>query len=173
VDLKQMIRTVPDFPKKGVMFRDITTLIRDGAALDEAATLLAERFRAKRPEIVLGIESRGFIIGTAVALKLGVGFAPIRKEGKLPAETHREEYVLEYGTDCVEMHADAVAPGQRALLIDDLLATGGTAQASARLIERAGGQVVGCGFLIELAFLKGAEKLKKYDVHSLIRYDSE
>jgi adenine phosphoribosyltransferase len=173
MDLKRMIRTVPDFPKKGIMFRDITTLIRDGRALDETATLLAERFRAKRPEIVLGIESRGFIIGAAVAVKLGVGFAPVRKKGKLPAETIRAEYSLEYGTDCVEIHADALRRGQRVLLIDDLIATGGTAEAAARLVEQAGGTVVGCGFLIDLAFLKGAAKLKKYDVYSLIQYDSE
>jgi adenine phosphoribosyltransferase len=173
VDLKQMIRTVPDFPKKGVMFRDITTLIQDGVALNEVATLLAERFRAKRPEVVLGIESRGFVIGAAVALKLGVGFVPVRKKGKLPAKTLHAEYALEYGTDCIEIHADAIKPGQRVLLIDDLLATGGTAEAAARLVEQAGGKVIGCGFLIDLAFLKGAEKLKKYEVYSLVRYDSE
>ena len=173
MDLKGMIRTVPDFPKKGIMFRDITTLVQDGAALDEAATRLAERFRAKRPEIVLGIESRGFIIGAAVALKLGVGFAPVRKKGKLPAKTIRAEYALEYGTDCVEIHADAVTRGQRVLLIDDLIATGGTAVAAVRLIEQAGGKVVGCAFLIDLTFLKGAQKLNKYDVYSLIQYDSE
>ena len=173
MDLKAMIRTVPDFPKKGIMFRDITTLVQHGAALDEAATRLADRFRAKRPEIVLGIESRGFIIGTAVALKLGVGFAPVRKKGKLPAKTICMEYALEYGTDCVEMHADAVARGQRVLLIDDLVATGGTAVAAARLIEQAGGEIVGCGFMIDLTFLKGSEKLKKYEVFSLIQYDSE
>jgi len=173
MDLKGMIRTVPDFPRKGIMFRDITTLLLDGAALDESATLLAERFRPKRPEIVFGVESRGFIIGAAVALKLGIGFAPVRKKGKLPAKTIRARYALEYGTDCIEMHADAVKRGQRVLLIDDLLATGGTAKAAARLVERAGGRVVGCGFLIELSFLKGAQKLKKYGVYSLIRYESE
>ena len=173
MDLKALIRNVPDFPKKGIVFRDITTLIKDGPALNEAATRLAEHFAPKKPEIVLGIESRGFILGTAVALKLGVGFGPIRKKGKLPAHTHRAEYALEYGTDCIEMHVDAVSPGQRALLIDDLLATGGTAEAAARLIEQAGGRIVGCGFLIDLAFLNGAGKLKKYDVLSLIQYDSE
>jgi len=173
MDLKALIRNVPDFPKKGIVFRDITTLIKDGEALKEVTTRLAERFGPKKPEIVVGIESRGFILGAAVALQLGVGFAPIRKKGKLPAHTHRAEYALEYGTDCIEMHVDAVARDQRVLLIDDLLATGGTAEAATRLIEQAGGRVVGCGLLIDLAFLNGAEKLKKYDVFSLIQYDSE
>jgi len=173
MNLKALIRNVPDFPKKGIVFRDITTLIKNGAALDEAATRLADHFRPRQPEIVVGIESRGFIIGAAVALKLGVGLVLVRKRGKLPAKTLRAEYALEYGTDSVEMHADAIAPGQKALLIDDLIATGGTAEAAARLIEEAGGKVVGCGFLIDLTFLKGAEKLKKHDVFSLIRYDSE
>ena len=173
MDLKSLVRNVRDFPKPGIVFRDITTLIKDGAALGEAATLLAEHFQAKNSDLVVGVEARGFIIGTAVALKLGVGFIPVRKKGKLPAETLVAEYDLEYGTDCVEMHADAVRPGQKVLLIDDLLATGGTAEATARLIEQAGGEVVGCGFLIDLAFLNGAEKLKKYEVFSLIQYDSE
>jgi adenine phosphoribosyltransferase len=170
MDLKGLIRTVPDFPKKGIMFRDITTLVQNGAALDEAATRLAERFRAKRPEIVLGIESRGFIIGTAVALKLGVGFAPVRKKGKLPAKTIRAEYALEYGTDCVEMHADAIARGQRVLLIDDLIATGGTAEAAALLLEKIGARILEVNFVIELAFLKGREKLKRFPVRSLVTY---
>jgi len=173
MDLKALIRNVPGFPKPGIVFRDITTLIKHGAALDEVATRLAERFRQKRPDLVLGVESRGFIIGAAVALKLGVGFVPARKKGKLPARTLSVEYDLEYGKDSVEIHADAIQPGQRVLLIDDLLATGGTAEASTRLIEQAGGQVIGCGFLIDLAYLKGAEKLKKYEVFSLVRYDSE
>ncbi len=172
-DLRALVRSVPDFPKKGIVFRDITTLIKNGSALNEAATRLADHFTSKKPQIVMGIESRGFILGAAVALKLGVGFAPIRKKGKLPCKTLRAEYALEYGTDCVEMHADAVEPKQRCLLIDDLIATGGTAQAATRLIEQAGGQVVGCGFLIDLAFLNGCAKLKKYDCFSLIRYDSE
>lgn len=173
MNLRSLIRKVPDFPKPGIVFRDITTLIKDGAALDEAATQLADHFRDKHPDLVLGVEARGFIIGTAVALKLGVGFIPARKKGKLPAETLQAEYALEYGTDCVEMHTDAVKPGQSVLLIDDLLATGGTAQACSRLIEQAGGEIVGCGFLIDLAFLNGAQKLKKYKVFSLIQDDSE
>jgi len=173
MDLKSLIRNVPDFPKPGIVFRDITTLIRDGAAFDDATTRLATYFQAKTPDLVLGVESRGFIVGAAVAIKLRAGFVPARKPGKLPAETMREEYALEYGTDVVEIHRDAVAPGQRVLFIDDLIATGGTAEAACRLVERAGGEVVGCGFLIDLAFLKGTDRLKQYEVFSLIRYDSE
>ena len=173
MDLKALVRNVPDFPKPGIVFRDITTLIKDARALDEVAVLLADRFRDRTPELVLGVEARGFIIGAAVALKLGVGFVPARKPGKLPADTIRAEYELEYGTDAVEIHADAIQPGQRVLLIDDLLATGGTAEAASRLIEQAGGEVVGCGFMIDLAFLNGAAKLEKYEVFSLIRYDAE
>ena len=173
MDLKALIRSVPDFPKPGIVFRDITTLIKDGAALDEVATRLADHFRDKGPELVLGVESRGFIIGVAVALKLGVGFVPARKKGKLPAATLSAEYELEYGTDSVEIHADAIHPGQKVLFIDDLLATGGTAEASGRLIRQAGGELVGYGFMIDLAFLNGAQRLKDAEVFSLIRYDSE
>lgn len=173
MNLEALVRKVPDFPKKGIVFIDITTVIKNGEALNEIATRLADRFRAKRPDMVVGIESRGFILGAAVALKLGVGFVPIRKKGKLPAKTYGAEYSLEYGTDSVEMHTDALQPGQKALLIDDLIATGGTAEATCRLIEKAGAQVVGCGFMVNLAFLKGVDKLKKYDVCWLIQYDSE
>jgi len=173
MDLEALMRKVPDFPKKGIMFIDITTVIKDGAALDYIATHLAERYRAKKPDIVVGIESRGFILGAAVALKLGLGFVPVRKKGKLPAETISEEYALEYGTDTVEMHTDALKPGHKALLIDDLIATGGTAEATCRLIEKAGAEVVGCGFLVNLAFLNGVDKLKKHDVYWMIQYDSE
>jgi len=173
MDLKALIRNVPDFPKPGIVFRDITTLIKDGAALEAVAASLANHFRDKAPDLVLGVESRGFIIGTAVALKLGVGFVPARKKGKLPAKTLSAEYQLEYGTDSVEIHVDAIRPGQKILFIDDLLATGGTAEASTRLIEQAGGEVVGCGFMIDLTFLNGAAKLKQYEVFSLIEYDAE
>ena len=173
MDLRAMIRNVPDFPKPGIVFRDITTLISDGAALDAAASQLADHFRAQRPDLVIGVESRGFILGVAVALKLGVGFIPARKPGKLPAETISEQYELEYGTDAIEIHKDAIMPGRKALLIDDLIATGGTAEAAVKLVEQAGGAVVGCGFLIELAFLKGTDKLSEYEVFSLIRYDAE
>ena len=173
MELRPLIRIVRDFPKPGIGFRDITTLIRDGKALDETASLLADRFRDRKPDLVLGAESRGFIIGVAVALKLGAGFIPARKPGKLPAATLRAEYELEYGTDALEIHADAIGPGEKVLLIDDLLATGGTAKACAEMIEEAGGELVGCGFLIELTFLNGAAKLDKYDVFSLIRDDTE
>ena len=173
MDLKAMIRSVRDFPKPGIVFRDITTLIKDGKALEAVAWQLADRFRDSEPDLVLGVESRGFILGTAVALKLGAGFIPARKPGKLPAEVVREEYELEYGMDAIEVHADAVERGQKVLLIDDLIATGGTSLAATNLIERMKGEVVGCGFLIDLAFLQGADKLSKYDVFSLIRYDSE
>jgi len=173
MDLKVLIRNVKDFPKEGIVFRDITTLIKNGAALDHAAARLAQIFRPKNPDLVIGVESRGFIMGVAVALKLGVGFVPARKPGKLPAETIREEYQLEYGADAVEIHRDAIEPGQKVLFIDDLIATGGTAEATCKLVEQAGGEIVGCGFLIDLAFLNGADKLRKYDVHSLVRYDSE
>ncbi len=173
MDLKTLIRSVPDFPKKGIVFRDITTLLRNGPALEEACARIADHFRPKKPDVVVGVEARGFILGTGVALKLGVGFIPIRKKGKLPHRTHREEYALEYGVDVIEMHTDAVEPGQKCLLVEDLIATGGTAHAAVRLIEKSGGVVAGCGFLIDLAFLKGAQKLAKYDVLSLITYDSE
>ena len=171
--MKALIRNVPDFPKPGIMFRDITTLISDGRALDEVAARLADHFREKRPDVVVGIEARGFIIGTAVALKLGVGFVPVRKKGKLPAKTLSAEYALEYGADAVEVHADAICPGKKVLLIDDLLATGGTAEACTRLVEEAGGEVVGCGFMIGFTFLNAAEKLKKHDLFWLVEYDSE
>jgi adenine phosphoribosyltransferase len=171
--LESLVRKVPDFPKPGIVFIDITTVIKNGEAFDDLATRIADRFRDKKPDMVVGIESRGFIIGAAVALKLGVGFVPVRKKGKLPADTIGATYDLEYGTDSVEMHTDALNPGQRALLVDDLIATGGTAEATCRLIETAGAEVVGCGFLVNLAFLKGVDKLKKYDVHWLIQYDTE
>ena len=144
MDLKSLVRSVPGFPKPGIVFRDITTLIQNGAALEESAARLADHFRAAKPEIVVGIESRGFIVGTAVALKLGTGVALVRKKGKLPYRTLRVEYALEYGTDTVELHVDAIKPGQRALLIDDLIATGGTTVAAAKLVEQAGGRIVGC-----------------------------
>jgi len=173
MDLKALIRSVPDFPKPGIVFRDITTLIKNGPALDEVATQLADHFRAKNPDVVLGVEARGFIIGTVVALKLGVGFIPARKKGKLPAETISEEYELEYGTDSIEIHTDAIETGQKVLFIDDLLATGGTAEASGRLIRQTGGKVIGYGFMIDLAFLNGAARLTDSEVFSLMRYDEE
>jgi len=173
VDLRNFIRSIAGFPKEGIVFRDITPLLADGAALKEASRLMADRFRDKNPELVVGAEARGFIFGTAVALELGVGFAPVRKPGKLPARTVEYSYELEYGTDTLTMHWDAVRPGQRVLLVDDLLATGGTMEACAHMVEQLGGEVVGCAFLIELSFLNGREKLKQYDVVSLIDYPSE
>ncbi|MDZ7260823.1 MAG: adenine phosphoribosyltransferase [candidate division KSB1 bacterium] len=171
--LKHLIRNVPDFPKKGIGFKDITTLIKDGKAFRKAVDDLAEPFQDKGVDLVVGVEARGFIFAAALAYKWGVGVIPVRKPGKLPAETLKEEYALEYGTDAVEIHKDAIQKGQRVLIVDDLLATGGTVAATARLVERLGGQIVGIAFLIELSFLKGREKLKKYQTVSLIKFDEE
>jgi len=172
-DLRSKIRNVPDFPVKGIQFKDITTLVKDGKAFAEVIDLFDRRFRGKGVEVVVGVESRGFIFGGALAYKWGVGFVPVRKPGKLPAEKLREEYELEYGTDALEIHADAIRPGQKVLVIDDLLATGGTLAATARLVERLGGVIVGMAFLIELNFLHGREKIRQYDLYSIIQYESE
>ncbi len=173
MDIKNLIRTVPDFPKKGIMFRDITTLLKDEKGISKALEQLYNLAKSKELTKVVGIESRGFILGGALAAKLGVGFVPIRKPGKLPAATVSESYVLEYGTDSIEIHKDAIQPGDKVLLHDDLLATGGTMEAACKLVEKLGGEVVQISFLIELTFLNGIEKLKNYEVHSLIEYDSE
>jgi len=173
VDLKSIIRSVPDFPKKGIVFRDITTLLANAGAMRETADGMAERFRAAGVDVVVGIEARGFIFGALVAERLGVGFAPVRKAGKLPYRTVYETYELEYGTDRVEMHTDAVRRGQRVLVVDDLLATGGTAGACCRLVEKLGGVVVGCAFVIELGFLRGRERLKGREVLTLVNYEAE
>ena len=173
MDLKSLIRDVPDFPKPGIVFKDITTLTKDPEGLKAAADGIADRYRDAKVDVVVGIESRGFIFGALVADRLGVGFVPARKPGKLPAETVRKEYELEYGTDAIEMHKDAVAPGQRVLIVDDLLATGGTAKAAAELVEDLGGVVVAIAFVIDLAFLKGREKLAGYEVFSLVEYEAE
>jgi adenine phosphoribosyltransferase len=167
--LTRRIRDVPDFPKPGIMFKDVTPLLGDGAAFRLAIDLLAERVRAHLPELIVGIESRGFIFGAALADRVGVGFVPVRKPGKLPYRTTRETYALEYGTDALEMHEDAVE-GRRCLVVDDLLATGGTAAATARLVERLRGRVEGFAFVIELDFLKGRERLAPRIVDSLIHY---
>lgn len=172
-DLRERIRSVPDFPKKGIVFRDITTLLKDPGALHSAVDRLALRYRAAGIEAVVCTEARGFILGAPLAYVLGAGFVPARKPGKLPAAAVRQEYALEYGSDAVEIHIDAIRPGQRILVHDDLLATGGTIQATCRLVERLGGKIVGVSFLIELSFLKGRERLKDYDVFSLVVYDSE
>ena len=172
-DLLGKIRTVPDFPRKGIMFRDITTLLKDGPAFAQAVDLLEKRYRQTKADKVVGIESRGFILGAPLALRLGAGFVPARKPGKLPAPVARQEYALEYGTDAIEIHRDALQPGERVLLHDDLLATGGTMTAACRLVESLGGTIIGISFLIELSFLKGRAKLTPYDVFSLLQYDSE
>ncbi len=171
--LKDLIRSVPDFPKKGIVFRDITTLLENPAGLTEAVDLLARQYSGRRIDKVASVEARGFILGGALAYRLGVGFVPIRKPGKLPAARTREEYTLEYGTDAVEIHSDAIAPGDRVLIHDDLLATGGTIAAAAKLVERLGGTVAGLAFLIELTFLKGRDKLRGYDIFSIVRYEQE
>ena len=173
MDLRAYIRDIPDFPKPGIVFKDITPLLLDPAALDAAVTGIADYARPLNVDLVVAAEARGFILGAAVARELGVGFVPARKPGKLPAETVSAEYILEYGVDALEMHADALRDGARVLLHDDLLATGGTARALAELAEGAGAQVAGFAFLVELSFLGGREKLAPYDVHTLIAYDAE
>ena len=170
-ELKKVIREVPDYPKKGILFYDITTLLKDSKALVQTVDVMSQRYIGQDIDTIVGIESRGFIFGTAMAYRLGVGFIPVRKPGKLPAKVLRESYSLEYGEDTVEMHEDAVEKGQRILLVDDLLATGGTASAVCNLIEKAGGNIVECAFVIELNFLKGREKLGSRKIFSLIQYD--
>ncbi len=173
MDLKTKIRSIPDFPKKGIVFRDITTLLQDPAAYETAIDQFCMHFAKHKVTKVGVIESRGFIFGGPIAMALGVGLVPIRKKGKLPWDTVRQSYKLEYGTDSLEVHRDAVNKRDRVLIIDDLLATGGTARASTKLIEKLGAKVVGLGFLIELSFLGGRKKLSEYDVLTLINYDSE
>lgn len=169
-ELKRLIREVPDFPKPGINFYDITTLLKDGAGFRQVIDCLSARFAQSKADVVLGIEARGFIIAPAVAYAIGQGFIPVRKPKKLPAPCEREEYALEYGTDVLEIHRDAIQPGQNVLIIDDVLATGGTASATARLVEKLGGKVAGFGFILELDFLKGREKLGRYDAYSLVHY---
>ena len=168
--LKQAIRSVPDFPKPGILFRDITPVLSDPALFRDTVEGLAGPFRNDRISKVLGIESRGFIFGPPLALQLGAGFVPARKRGKLPRETIRETYALEYGTDSLEIHRDSFSPGERVLIVDDLLATGGTASGAARLVEKVGAQVVGAAFVVELKFLDGRGKLPDRRVHVLVRY---
>ena len=171
IDLGEFIRDIPDFPKKGVIFKDITPLLLDPVALDEAIGQLAEPYRDAGIEIVVGIESRGFIFAPAVAREIGAGFVPVRKPGKLPHKTISREYALEYGTDTIEMHADAIADGMKVLMLDDLLATGGTMAAACEMVKDLGGDIVGIAFLIELCFLNGREKLTGYETRSLIRVE--
>ena len=169
--LEEYIRDVPDFPKKGIIFKDITPLLADPAALDEAVRQLAEPYESRGVRTVVAVESRGFIFGAAVARQLGAGFVPLRKPGKLPHQTLKKEYALEYGTDAIEIHVDAVARGDKVLMLDDLLATGGTMAAACELVEGLGGEIVGVAFLIELCSLNGREKLPGYDIHTLIRVE--
>ena len=172
-ELLAKIRSIPDFPKKGIVFRDITTLLKDADGFASAVDTLYEHYKNSGVQKVVGIESRGFILGAALAYRLGVGFVLIRKPGKLPAATLKQDYALEYGTDAVEIHKDAIAPGERILLHDDLLATGGTMTAACKLVEQLGGKILGLAFLIELSFLNGRKNLGKYDIFSLVSYDSE
>lgn len=170
--LKKLIREVPDWPKPGILFYDLTTLVADPAGLRDVVENLADRYRDNKIDVVAGIEARGFILAPAVALRLGTGFVPIRKPKKLPWKTSRVTYDLEYGTDSLEIHQDAVRPGQRVLLVDDLLATGGTAAAAATLLRQLGGEVAAAAFVVELTFLKGRAKLPGLDVYALLQYDS-
>lgn len=171
MDLKSLIREIPDFPKPGISFKDITTLLRDAEGLCYSIDLLAEKCEGLEPDFIAGMESRGFIFGTALACKMGAGFIPVRKPGKLPAAVHSIEYELEYGTDKLEVHQDALyPPGSKVLMVDDLIATGGTAAATAQLIQQAGGTLVGCAFVIELVDLKGRDLLPDVPIISLVQY---
>ena len=170
IDLKQMIRSVPDFPKPGINFFDITTLLKEPAGLKATIDALSAPYADSRIDAVVGIESRGFILGSAVAQQLGAGFVPVRKPGKLPAKAIKEVYELEYGKDAVEIHADAIEKGQRVLIVDDVLATGGTAAATTRLVKHLGGRLHGLAFLIELTFLDGKAKLTGENVFSVLQF---
>jgi len=169
--LKKLIREVPDFPKPGILFYDITTLLKDKLGFASLIDALAEHYINQDVDLILGMEARGFIFAPALAYRLNAGFVPVRKPGKLPAAAARYDYALEYGTNTLEIHKDAIQPGERVIIVDDLLATGGTAEATAKLAASLGGEIVGLGFVVELDFLKGREKLKKYDVFSLLHYD--
>ena len=169
-DLSKRIRNIPDFPKKGILFRDITPLLQDSESFREAVDLMSDEYKKEEIDLVVSAEARGFILGACLAYKLGVGFVPVRKPGKLPYEVEKAIYELEYGEDALEMHRDAVTEGDRVLVFDDLLATGGTARAICQLVERLKGKVAGICFLIELSSLKGREKIKDYPVFSLITY---
>lgn len=168
--MKELIRDIPDFPKEGIIFKDITTLLKDKKGLNEVIENFKERYIDKKIDYVMGAEARGFIFASAIAYAIGAGFIPARKPGKLPYKTMASEYELEYGTDSLEIHIDAIEKGKNVLIADDLLATGGTAKAMADLVEKSGGNVIEVAFMIELEFLKGREKLDKYDVYSIIKY---
>jgi len=169
-ELKAAIREIPDWPKKGILFYDLTTLLKQGRYLELTINALVDPFRGKQVDLVVGMEARGFIFAPAVAYALKAGFVPVRKPGKLPAAKLKIEYQLEYGTDTLEIHQDAVEPGARVLIVDDLIATGGTAQAVAGMIESIGGRIVGLDFVVELTFLRGRDKLSGYQVHSVLQY---
>jgi adenine phosphoribosyltransferase len=171
--IRSVIRDIPDFPKPGIVFKDITPLLSNGTLFKKTIDLIAERYHDQKIDTVLGIESRGFIVGAALAYKLGAGFSVVRKPGKLPYQTHRASYELEYGTDALEIHIDAIPPQARVVIADDLIATGGTAAATAELVTKLGGTVVECAFVIELGFLNGREKLRPYSVYSVLQYSSE
>ena len=171
MDLKEKIRVIEGFPKEGISFKDITTLVADGEAFKESIDRIAEHLRDKNVDVILGPEARGFIFGVPVAYALGVGFVPVRKKGKLPAETVSVDYSLEYGVDVLEIHKDAIKKGQKVAIVDDLLATGGTVEAVAKLVEKVGAEVVALDFAIELTELKGRDKLEGYEVMSLVQYD--
>lgn len=173
MDLNRIIRTVPDFPKPGIQFKDITTILKDPQALAFCVQSFADRYRDQRIAKVVGIESRGFIIGAALAVELGAGFVPVRKPKKLPAPILRKEYQLEYGSDAIEIHRDAILPGERVLMHDDVLATGGTMQAACALVRELGGEIVSLSFIVELSFLSPRTKLPGCDIHSLLSYSSE
>lgn len=168
--VKQLIRDIPDFPAQGIMFRDITPVLQDAKAFKEVIGSMCESVAELKPDLIVGIESRGFILGCPVALEMGLGFVPVRKKGKLPYDTIQAEYSLEYGTNVVEIHRDALNNGHRVVIIDDLLATGGTAKAAVQLVEELGGAVAGLNFLIELEFLKGRNLLQGYDVRTVVKY---
>jgi adenine phosphoribosyltransferase len=169
IDLKKSVRDIPGFPKKGIIFKDITTLLKEAKAFKEAVDLIVDEYKDKKIDVVVSVEARGFIFGAAVAYRLGTGLVPVRKKGKLPYKTNAVTYDLEYGTDTLEIHQDAIKKGDKVLVVDDLLATGGTVKAVTNLIEDMGGEVVGLAFVIELLPLKGREKLKGYQVTSLIK----
>lgn len=173
MNFKEKIRTIPNFPKEGIMFRDITTLLKDSEGFRDVINEFVNRYKDKKIDAVVGIESRGFILGGAIAHQLGVGFIPARKPGKLPAETTKIEYELEYGKDALEIHNDAIQPGQNVLLIDDLLATSGTCRAAINLIKKLGGNIVETAFIVELPGLKGREKIKDVPVFSLVEFEGD
>ena len=171
-DLKKLIREVPDFPKPGILFYDITTLLKDPAGLQALTDAFVDRYKDNPPDVIVGVEARGFIFAPLLATRLNAGFVPVRKPGKLPSNTTKVSYALEYGEDTLEIHTDAIEKDQKVLIVDDLLATGGTARATCELVEGLGGKIHGLGFVVELSFLPGRDKLQGYDVQALLTYDS-